>query len=172
MIDLLRKHFEEVHFDEAFRHAAEMVDPGTVDLTNSSAIQSTFQAFHKVDNTFTLNEVREAFTRVTQPERIAEQIEVLKTKGITHVLADLQQTLVQATPSLPAGYSQGTGQAHLLKTNLCAYLPAPAAILGGAATIFGYGCLGPEPAWPVICPAAGVIGVIVGAFGFAVWVIC
>ena len=60
MIDLLRKHFEEVHFDEAFRHAAEMIDPGTVDLTNSSAIQSTYQAFHKVDNTFTLNEVREA----------------------------------------------------------------------------------------------------------------
>ena len=60
MIELLRKHFEEVHFDEAFRHAAEMVDPDTLDLTNSASIQSTYQTFHKADNTFTLNEVREA----------------------------------------------------------------------------------------------------------------
>lgn len=170
MMDLLRNHFIEVGFDHAFKQAMGSVDPAAIDLNNSPLIQSTYEAFHRAYRTFTLDEVRQAFARTIQPGNVAAQIEQLRTLGLTPVLADLEQSLANAERSLPVAYNPRASRAHLVRAS-CAGANVAAGFLGAASLTLGYGCC-PEPFWPAACPAAGTIGVILGAAALLIFIAC
>lgn len=171
MWDLLRNHFIEVGFDDAFRKTVGAVDPAVIDFTNSPLIQSAYEAFHKADSTFTLDEVRQAFAQTIRPGSVATQIEELKTRGLTPVISDVEQALANAAQSLPVAYNPRASRAHFVRVS-CAGANVAAGFLGAAGLTLGVGCGTPEPFWPAICPAAGVVGLGLGAVALLIFIGC
>lgn len=171
MIDLLRNHFIEVGFDGPFKRAMGAVDPASLDPSISPLIQSTYEAIHKADTTFTLDEVMEDSARVIQSGNIPSQVEELRARGFTPVLADLERLFIDTAQDLPVAYKFETNRAHLRVVH-CAGANLVAGLLGIAGTVLGVGCATPEPAWPAICPAAGVVGLAFGVAAGGVFIAC
>jgi hypothetical protein len=170
MIDLLRDHFIEVGFDVPFKRAMGAVDPASLDLSNSPLIQSTYEAIHEADSTFTLDEFMGDCARILQPGNLPSQVEELRIRGLTPVLADLERILTGAVQDLPVAYNFRTSRARLRVVH-CAGANLVAVLLGVAGTVLGIGCA-PEPAWEVICPAAGVVGAAFGIVAAGIDVVC
>ncbi|MGC9223491.1 MAG: hypothetical protein ACP5E2_06170 [Terracidiphilus sp.] len=171
MIDLLRNHFIEVGFDGPFKRAMAAVDPALLDPLAFALIQSTYQAIHEADSTFTLDEFMEDCARILQPGNLPSQVEELRTRGLTPVLADLERILTGAVQDLPVAYSFRTSQARLRVVH-CAGANLVAVLLSAAGTTLGIGCGTPEPAWPAICPAAGVVGAAFGVVALGIGIAC
>ena len=157
MLDLLRNHFIEVDFDEVFKKALKTVDPRTIDFTDFPVIQSAYDVFHQADNSFTLDEVRQTIAQTIHTENVPAQIEELKTKGLTPVLAALEQHLANAAQSFPIAYDPRTSRVHLQRVSTtCQTVNFYAAWVGLGGGLVG--SLAGAGAFEVIGVAAGPIG--------------